>query len=83
MENNERDEIYKKIATQLLQEVLDEDLSAIQNREKILDIYKKISTQNDEKNYYLVHTKLQKEYDSNVVDEDFMHILIKNNENVT
>ena len=79
---NEREEIYKKIATQLLKEVLDEDLSAIQNRDKILDIYKQISTSTQkDKNYYLVHSKIQKnDKDSSIVNENFMDILIKNNE---
>jgi len=83
LDKNYKDEIYKLIATQLLQEVMNEDLSTIVNRDRIFEIFKKISTQGqDKKNYLLVHTRLQNNLvsDQSFQNDDFMEILMKNNE---
>lgn len=84
LDKKSKDEIYKQIATQLLQEVLKEDLSTIVNRDRIFEIFKKISTQENEKeNYLLVHTKLQNNLinDQSFQNEDLvMEMLMKNNE---
>lgn len=82
IDKRSRDEIYKKIAQQLLKEVLNEDLSTIVNRDKIFEVFRKISTQQDDKNYLLVHTKLQNNLasDQSFQGDDIIEMLMKNNE---
>jgi len=84
IKNKSKDEIYKIIAAKLLQEVLNEDLSTIVNRDRILDIFNRISSQEKEnKNYFLVHTNLQNNLDNEQSFQNgdlIIDILMKNNE---